>query len=122
MSICKAFNNILIDFIVDCIKVFPEEPDFKIYKTGALLLKQYNPKKMANVYKQYSESYKTQIINNDETFFLNKEFSEVTNLQNEEEIVQLIGKIRKYWNTLSNNNKTKIWEYLNVLLKLVEKI
>jgi hypothetical protein len=122
MSICKAFNNILINFIEDCISVFPEEPDFKIYKTGALLLKQYNPKKMPSVFKIYSKSYKTQIINKDETFFLNKEFSEVNNLQNEEEIVQLIGKIRKYWNTLSNKNKTTIWEYLNILLKLVENI
>jgi len=42
MSLITAFNNIVINFIDDCILVIPQESKFKLYKTTLELLKKYN--------------------------------------------------------------------------------
>ena len=38
------------------------------------------------------------------------------------ESVPIISKLKGYWETLSENNRDKIWEYVNSLLTLTQKI
>ena len=116
-SYLTAFNNLVIKFSDELIQTFPEENDFKVYKRGLEWLKESNAKKICNLFKVYTFNYREKIITKDDTFFLKNEYNEVVDT-NDEGIVLVINKLKKYWNTLSNDNQLKIWEYLNTLLKL----
>ena len=61
MSILSAFNNVIINFIEDCILVFPEENDFKIYKKGLQVYQKYNPKKILTIFNEYMGLYRDKI-------------------------------------------------------------
>jgi hypothetical protein len=121
MSILSGFNNVLINFIEDCILVFPEEDDFKVFKRGLNVLIKFNPKKIVTIFKQYLVLYRTKIIEKNEDFFLENDYEEVQKY-NDKEIFDIINKIKKYWITLDNNNKTKIWDYLVLLINISDKI
>lgn len=121
MSILTAFNNIIIEFVDDCISVFPNDTDFKTYKNALLLLKKYNPKKIVTTFQEYLSIYRDKLEAKDETFFLNNTFKEVQKYENEE-IFNVINRIKKYWKDLSNTNKEIIWKYIDTLIKLSDKI
>ena len=63
--------------------------------------------------------YHEYIRNRDERFFLEKDDKEFTE---DTESVPIISKLKGYWGTLSDNNRDKIWEYVNSLLTLTQKI
>ena len=117
MSVLSAFNKIVQDFLEDCMRIFPKDNDFKIYKKAIDLLVKYNPKKINTVFKEYIDIYRTQINNQDEQFFLENKFEEVEKYNNDE-IFNVINKLKLYWKNLDNNNKEKIWKYLDVMIKL----
>lgn len=120
MSMLTAFNNIILKFNDDLIDTFPEENDFKVCKNALLLLKKANPRKVLEIFKYYSINFKQKIESRDETFFLETDSKSLTELE-DNAISNIIDKLRIYWKTLSVNNKDKIWQYLNTLLKLSEK-
>ena len=120
MSIPKAFNKIFISLIDDCILVFPEDNDLKNYKKGAKILDQFNPKKPSIIFKTYSEPYRTHIENRDEAFFLNNDYSTIDAV--DDDVTNFINKIKILWNDLSDDNKEKIWKYLQTLCALTDRI
>jgi len=114
-----AFNNLIFKFIDDLIETFPEENDFKVYKRALSILKSANAKKMCAIFKSYSFIYREKILNKDETFFLDNDYSEIKQANEDENTVeQVINKLKKYWTELSQDNKDKIWKYLETLIKL----
>ena len=119
-SMLTAFNNIIISFLEDLIETYPEENDFKVFKNGILTLKKYNPRKVLNYFKLYTEQYKEQIVTKDINFFINTDSNKLTNTQ-DNYIIQIIDKLKNYWIEMSENNKEKIWEYLNTLIKISSK-
>lgn len=121
MSILSAFNNIIINFIDDCILVFPEEDDFKVFKRGLNVLIKFNPKKILNIFKQYLVLYRQKIEEKNEDFFLENDY-DIVKKYNDKEIFDIIDKIKKHWRTLDNTNKTKIWDYLILLINISYKI
>lgn len=116
-----AFNNVVTQFIEDLILTFPEDMEFRKFKTGFLLVKKTNHKKLLQVFKFYIKSYKTKIINKDEKFFLITDSNNLSQME-DNSISNLLDKLKVYWKNLSNNNKEKIWKYLNTLIILSEKI
>lgn len=123
MSFYKAFNNVFIQMVEDCILVFPQDNQFRLYKNAAELLSKFNPRKPCSVYKEYASMYKTQIINKDETFFLNEDYSKIDAVQQDEgDVLNFIYKMKTCWKQLSEDNKEKIWKYLNTLLVITDKI
>lgn len=119
-SMLTAFNNIIISFLEDLIETYPEENDFKVFKNGILTLKKYNPRKVLNYFKLYTEQYKEQIVTKDINFFINTDSNKLTNTQ-DNYIIQIIDKLKNFWIEMSENNKEKIWEYLNTLIKISSK-
>ena len=118
-----AFNNLIFKFTDDLIETFPEENDFKVYKRALSILKSANAKKMCVIFKAYSHIYKEKILNRDETFFLDNDYSEIKQANEDENTVeQVINKLKKYWGELSEENKDKIWKYLETLIKLADLI
>ena len=75
------------------------------------------------IFKAYSHIYKEKILNRDETFFLDNDYSEIKKANEDENTVeQVINKLKKYWGELSEENKDKIWKYLETLIKLSDLI
>ena len=67
--------------------------------------------------------YKEKILNKDESFFLDNDYSEIKQANEDENTVeQVINKLKKYWKELSSENKEKIWKYLETLIKLADLI
>lgn len=122
MSLFTAFNNVLLDFMDDCILVFPEEKDFNVFKKGIELLKKFNPKKIPLLFKEYVKFYKTEIKNRNEDFFLKNNYKDIDIIKDDNEIFNIINKIKEYWKTLSEENKNKIWNYLDIMIKLTDNI
>ena len=118
-----AFNNLIFKFTDDLIETFPEENDFKVYKRALTILKSANAKKMCVIFKSYSQIYREKILNQDESFFLANDYSEIKEANDDENTVeQVINKLKKYWGELSDENKAKIWKYLETLIKLSDLI
>jgi hypothetical protein len=118
-----AFNNLIFKFTDDLIETFPEENDFKVYKRALTILKTANAKKMCAVFKSYSFIYRVKILSKDETFFLDNEYSEIKDAnQDDNTVEQVINKLKLYWKELSDENKLKIWKYLETLIKLSDLI
>jgi hypothetical protein len=117
-----AFNNLVIKFNDDLITTFPEENDFKVYKRGIMMLNMANAKKICSLYKNYMILYRTKIEENDESFFLTNDYTEIVNNSKSEGVEGIIQKLKNYWTSLSVVNKVKIWEYLNSLIKLSDMI
>ena len=124
MSILGAFNNVLTDFIDDCILVFPEDKDFKVYKKGVNLLVKVNPKKVLTVFAEYTSIYREKILVKDEDFFLKTDYTDIVSSNSkysESDIFNIINKIKGYWVELDDNNKTKIWDYMILLINISDK-
>ena len=117
-----AFNNIIFKFIDDLIETFPEENDFKVYKRTLTLLKTANAKTMCNLFKNYSYIYREKILSNDESFFLDTEYTEIKKAGDEDSVSAIIDKLKLYWDELSCDNKDKIWKYLSTMIKLSDLI
>ena len=118
-----AFNNLVLKFTDDIIYIFPEENDFRVYKRGIEMLNSANAKKICLLFKNYSTIYRNEIIKNDEVFFIKNDYNNVLdNLEQKQGIETIINKLKGNWSTLSDNNKTKIWEYLNSMLKLSDLV
>jgi hypothetical protein len=118
----KAFNNLVIKFNDDLITTFPEENDFKVYKRGIMMLNMANAKKICSLYKNYMILYRKKIEDKDESFFLMNDYKEIVNNSKSEGVEGIIQKLKNYWTNLSVVNKSKIWEYLNSLIKLSDMI
>lgn len=121
MSVLSAFNNIIINLIDDCILIFNNDVDFKVYKRALEVIIKYNPKKTLTVFKEYIEMYRPYIQEKNEKFFLDNNFDEVKKYNNEE-IFTVINKIKTYWGSLDSNNKEKVWKYFIILTTLSDKL
>ena len=117
----KLFNN-LIDQFLDFL-----ETDFKEFKSDIILakntisiLRTSNPRIFINMFMSSIEPYKKYIIECDEDFFLKFE----DNLDIEEDNIIPGCKIREIWKSADTTElqKAKIWNYLNKLIKIGEKV
>ena len=112
-----AFVTQMDNFINDIILICPQDNDFKVFKNGIFLLKKTNPKKIAEIFKNYITQYRKKIVDKDEAFFLENEYSEL-DISNEENFTTTMNKLKSYWKGLSDINKEKVRKYFQVLLKL----
>ena len=86
-SVLKAFNNHLLEFIDDVIRIFPNNLDIKTGKTFIEGVKRVNPKKIITYWRDNILAlYEKEILEEDITFFVNKDYrndigTEVTNFE-----------------------------------------
>jgi hypothetical protein len=119
LVIC-CFNTQLERLINDLCNYFPENKDLKKFDTVFQLLKQSNPRKILEIFKQHiTNKYKDNILSKDETFFLNYNFVEETKDNNY--AGELMVRLKENWNVIDESNKETIWKYFQVLILLSEK-
>lgn len=116
-SVLKAFNNHLLEFVEDVIRIFPNNLDIKTGKTFIEGVKRVNPKKIITYWKDnILLLYETEIIQGDITFFVNKDYR--NDIGTEVQTLKVLEDIRVLVRDTTEENKEKAMKYLQNLTKL----
>ena len=118
MSILKAFNNHMLEFIDDLIVIFPEDLDIRTSRTFIQGIIKVNPKIICKYYyENIALTYKKQIENGDIAFFINKDYDE--DLAEDWKTNKIKGTMDRWRNVLrttkdDNKKIPKISEKINI--------
>jgi len=106
MSLTK-FLSVIDQLIDDVYDVFPEaQEDIALFKYKYEMMKKVNPKMIQQLFQKYVMPYKKQILDKDESFFLQKDYNEFNIFKN------------IYAGVNDNQVKNTIWKYFQVLVML----
>lgn len=118
MSLIKAFNNHLLEFIDDVITIFPDNADIRTSKTFLEGIKKVNPKKIIVYWNNYIVSlYDAEITEGDLNFFINKDYDQDVG-GNKSENLRVLEDIRKLVKETSKENQKKAMKYVQNLNKI----
>ena len=117
------FNKTISQFIDNLIETYSDntyyEKELGIFKIKFELLRKTNPQKCLENFLIKIYPYKKQIMNEEETFFMNKDYSNDTN--QDENLIKAL-KIKELCeNTMSSEIKKSIFTYFQVLIVLSER-
>jgi hypothetical protein len=116
-SVLKAFNNHLLEFIEDVIRIFPNNLDIKTGKTFIEGVKRVNPKKIITYWRDNILAlYEKEILEEDITFFVNKDY--INDIGTESQTLKVLEDIRVLVRGTTKENKEKAMKYLQNLTKL----
>ena len=102
-----AFNEMLGSFLEELCLVFPDEPDLQSYKSGFDLMKMADPKAPLNLFMDNIKEHQSHVMSKDEAYFFGDDAPQT--------VIKDLG-IDKHWKqTLSQENKDAIWQYLQTL-------
>ena len=120
--VLKAFNEHLVDFINDIIRVFPENKSLKVTKTALETWKRINPKSIIEIWKTcITDKYKREISSGDYKFFIKKDYKEdIFGCENMSDILIAIEQLRDPISQMSDENQKKAIKYIQNLTKLSE--
>ena len=107
MTTVNAFNDMMEQFINELVKTFPEEPAIKNYQESFEMARMANGRLPLTTFMSNIGPYVSEMQNKDESFFREHaeeiEFLRDTNM-------------KVHWNdSLSENTKNAIWQYLQSL-------
>lgn len=119
-DLLNAFNNHIIEFFDDIIKIFPDNTDIQLAKTTLIAIRKINPKLIIKIWKDYiRDKYNTEITNGNIDFFLEKDYSEdLKYTGNVSTILEKIATLREPLKQMSEENLTKSIQYIQNLTKL----
>lgn len=117
--ICKQFNYQFMNLLKQLINVYPNLEQLKEYHVGLKLLLITNEKFLINIFDKYIIQYKDQIIEKDEKFFLDIDYSKY----DDEDVTSQSQIFKEIWTSELTTEETKknIWLYFNIFIKLIEK-
>ena len=120
--ILKAFNEHLLEFINDIIRVFPENKSLKVTKTAFATWKRLNPKSIIEIWRTcITDKYKTEIASGDYNFFIKKDYKEdIIGCENMSDILSSIEQLRTPIRLMGAENQKKAIKYIQNLTKLSE--
>jgi hypothetical protein len=120
MSVLGAFCNQLIRFFEELQTTIPEEKSISMGLEAIKAAKRSNPKLVLDMFHDYLYVPAHDMISTRDAEKLKALAKSVLSTRFNELLPALMI-FDKYWPTFSENNKTAIWEYLDVLCKLCEK-
>ena len=122
MSLLKAFNSHLLEFIDDIIRIFPHDAELKTTRIFLFGLTKAKPRNIIKIWKLHIiKPYRKEIENGDYKFFIDKDYSWDVGDGidgNKNDMLQSIGKIQKKIQTMEAANKEKAMKYVQNLTKL----
>jgi hypothetical protein len=104
----------------DLILVFPNDPEFRMYQMAAKAGIMINPQTVSTIFYKHVQPYEEKILHLDESFFLEKDFSELHSKKID--IHTVVNKLKEAWCNLEKENKHIIWRYFKILILLNKKI
>jgi len=114
-----AFFNTYEDFMNQMIAVYPDDRDFPLYKSGLSMFRRVNPAMIVAKTWKWVSRYEAQIAKRDEAFFMEYDYTEVT--EGEEPLEQTIEKLRAMWRDLNEHNRKVVWDYVNLIMELARR-
>jgi len=122
MSTLSAFTQQLLNLATNLSDMYPNDTDLEFTKNSISLFKTTNPRKLQKAFNTYIAIYSGQIIEKDESFFINTDIVNDLNLENKSPNAEFIMiTLKKYWEDMDDTSKNNIWKYLQVLLILNNK-
>ena len=117
MSFITSFHNQLDAFFNFLIEEHPEEKQFVVYKNFIQNARKINSIKVISQMMEHLEPHKEKIYKEDEKFFLDYDFGTYGDDAGNESL-----QLKEiYKNSNDKEFKQKLWQYVQVLLKLGEK-
>ena len=121
-SLLRGFNNHFFDFIDDIICIFPEKEDLLTSRTSFQIIKQANPTAIIKAWNIFIVApYSPVIERGDISFFFDKDYSsDLSHLQNANEIMKTIDSFRAPVKEMGDSNKEHTMKYIQNLTKLAK--
>lgn len=122
-TLTKAFNNLFIQFLEEVIEIVPENKDLRTAKSYFEMLRNMNPALIIKVwYANVYVPYRSVIDQGDVvSFLIEKDYhDDLVELENANEVLEVVHKLREPIRNMSDNNRTKTMEYIKSLSKLSE--
>ena len=114
-----VFNTKLLDFLEDLSSVLGHVPDYKTLVASAKFLARMNERQNAKLFMQFvSGPYKKEIMEMNESFFVEHEYKEATDA-NAGDIVQLL---KGVWENLAKDDRDSIWAHLHMLVTITGRL
>lgn len=119
-TLMRAFNTHFFDFIDDIISVFPENTDLVYAKKSFETIKRGNPTMILKAWYTFVYlPYKDVIETGNIAFFFDKDYKDDLNhIQNANEIMKMIDKIREPIKSMGGANQEHSTRYIQNLSKL----
>jgi hypothetical protein len=118
MSLSKAFNNHMKEFIEDIVLVFPKDAELKTTQFFLESLIRTKPRAVLEIWKtKINDKYQKEIELGNYDFFINKNYSEDVE-DNSNDSMKSIEKMQMKISNMSEANKVKAMKYVQNLTKL----
>lgn len=113
----KSFFNQFNEVVQQLEDMFPEDADFRTFRTFLGMLQRTNPTVVISTFHSHvTVKFSDQIKNRDENFM-----TSYTPAEYGSDVTDIIGKVRGYWSTLSDSSKDCLWQYMFVLTELTKR-
>lgn len=119
-NILKGFNGIVIKVMKICRKIEPNVVELEDLQNKIKLAKEIDPFLIINRAKDKIWYHREQIIEEDENFFLNNEYTQfIKNDENKTFMYMLVNLVKSRYRTMSAAEKAEIWRLIKELLRYV---
>lgn len=113
----KTFFHQFNEVVDQLIGMFPDDQNFRIFKTFLSMLQKTNPTLVISTfYEHVTTKYETQIDARDEDFLVS-----YTPAEYGSDVTDIITSLRPHWQTLSVSSKDALWQYIFILKELSKK-
>jgi hypothetical protein len=106
-----SFNENILK-LIDGIENIIDDPEISTYSTVLKTAIDTNKKSVISYFIKYVLKFRSQIEENDSEFFMNYDYREDCS---ERDILVMFDLLKKTWGSLNDDNKKKIFEYLQIL-------
>lgn len=121
MSYQEKFNQTFSEFVEDIIRVFPSDPDFRMYQVAIQTALMMDETLVRTVFhEKVVVPYGDKILARDDSFFLSHTYDEVTSEHNN--ATDLINKVKDYYGQMKEEDQETVWKYFRILVLLDRKI
>jgi len=112
----KAFFSTLGDVVDNLIDMFPDDTDFRTFKTFISMIQKANPSIVINTFYAELSKFETYIDSKDEKFLLEYKANDYG-----AEGADIFEKVKSYWSVLDDQTKDSLWQYFYILKELCKK-
>lgn len=113
----KTFFHQFGEVVNQLIEMFPNDQNFKMFKTFLAMLQRTNPTLVISTfYEHVSTKYENQINSRDEEFLVS-----YTPAEYGSDVTDVISSLRPHWQSLSNASKDALWQYIYILKEISKR-
>ena len=122
----EKLNDIFVELLEDLVRVFPDDPDFHMYKAVCTAALNIDDTFVYYVIQKKLIAYETQIVARDESFLIHTDVSThipaSSSARVRANITTILNKLRSAWSSISASDKQIIWKYFDVIITLYHRV